>query len=216
MYPRRYRDLVDPKATSDDEADPSGRTIKGQKVFLINKRPERSSKFEVFIRRLDKKRYETAQMDSRKRWKERPRELPSQPKQTAYPTLPSNMPIDYFDHEYYNSLQPRLRHDITNTKIALLPDVNLSFTGTADEKLTDQVFNSKYGAEVLMKYNLVNEAEFDEDDVELSGVEADMEEYNDDVDMSTRQNTLAASDEHGSPPGKFEATRTRTRPKPDP
>ena len=27
---------------------------------------------------------------------------------------------------------------------------------------------------------------------------------------------VATSDEHGSPPGKFEATRTRTRPKPDP
>jgi hypothetical protein len=150
----------------------------------------------VFIRRLDKKRYETAQIDPRKRWKERPRELPSQPKQTAYPTLPCNMPIDYFDHEFYNSLQPRLRHDITNTKIALLPDINLSFTGTADEKLTDQAFNSKYGANVLMKYNLVNEVEFAEEDEfsEELGDEADMEEYNDDddVDMSTRQNTLAA------------------------
>lgn len=103
------------------------------------------------------------------------------------------MPIDYFDHEYYNSLQPRLRHHITNTKIALLPDVNLSFSGTADEKLSDQAFNSKYGAQVLTKYNLVNEAEFDEEESEFNNnVEADMEEYNDDVDMSTRQNTLAA------------------------
>ena len=45
-----------------------------------------------------------------------------------------------------------------------------------------------------MKYNLVNEVEFAEKD-EFSdelGDEADMEEYNDDVDMSTRQNTLAA------------------------
>ena len=203
-YPRRYCELIDPKATSDDEADPSGRTVKGQPVFLINKRPERSPEFEVFIRLLDKKRYETAQVDPSKRWKERPRELPSQPKQTAYPTLPCNIPIDYFAHEYYNSLQPRLRHHITNSKIALLPDVNLSFSSTADEKLTDQDFNSKYGAQVLKKYNWVDETEFDrEDEWIVDDDEADLEdneEYDDneeaitddDVLMSTRQDTLAA------------------------
>lgn len=48
-YPRHYRELIDPKATLDDEADPSGRTIKGQKVYLINQRRERSSNFEAFI-----------------------------------------------------------------------------------------------------------------------------------------------------------------------
>lgn len=170
---------------SDNEADPSSCTIKGQKVFLVNKQ---SCKFEVFIRRLDKKHYETAQIDPRRCWKEQPREFPSQSKQNAYPTLPCNMPIDYFDHEYFNSLQPRLWHDITNTKIALLPDINLSFSGTADEKLTDQAFNSKYGAQVLMKYNLVNEAEFDKEDKFSDRVEADIEEYNDSVDMSTWQN----------------------------
>ena len=166
----------------------------------------------MFIRLLDKKRYESAQVDPSKRWKERPRELPSQPKQTAYLRLPYNMPIDYFAHEYYNSLQPRLRYHITNTKIALLPDVNLSFSGTADERLTDKAFNTKYGTQVLMKYNLVDETEFDREDEWLvddvdDGIDADVEdnEYIDNIDnldedglvsddvlMSTRQNTLAA------------------------
>jgi hypothetical protein len=95
---------------------------------------------------------------------------------------------------------------ITNSKIALLPDVNLSFSGTADEKLTDQAFNSNYGTQVLMNYNWIDESEFDEEDEWLVGdnVDADLEdnEYNDDVDedgtteddmlMSARQNTLAA------------------------
>lgn len=203
-YPRRYRELIDPKATSDDEADPSGRTIRGQKVYLINQRRERSSDFEAFIRLLDKKRYETAQVDPSKRWRERLRELPSQPKQTTYPALPCNMPIDYFDHQYYNSLQPHLRHHITNAKIALLPDVSLSFSGTADEKLTDDAFNGKYGAQVLAKYNLVNETEIDEEDEWLvldDDVDTDMLEDDEYVDngiaaeddmMSARQNTLAA------------------------
>lgn len=114
------------------------------------------------------------------------------------------MPIDYFDHQYYNSLQPRLRHHITNTKIALLPDVSLSFLGTADEKLTDDAFNGKYGAQVLAKYNLVNETEIDEEDEWLvsddNNIDTDMLEDDEYVDngiaeddmMSARQNTLAA------------------------
>ena len=115
------------------------------------------------------------------------------------------MPIDYFDHEYYNSLQPRLRHHISNAKIALLPVVSLSFSGTADEKLTNQAFNDKYGAEVLAKYNLVDETEFDGDDEWLDdGTDADImledDEYDEnedgaaegDVLMSARQNELAA------------------------
>jgi len=117
------------------------------------------------------------------------------------------MPIDYFDHDYFNSLQPRLRHRITNAKIALLPDVDLSFSGTADEKLTDKAFNGKYGAEVLAKYNLVDEAELVGDDSGewLVGDDADMledDEYDDNLDedgaaeddvlMSARQESLAA------------------------
>jgi len=136
--------------------------------------------------------------------RKRPQELPPQPKQTAYPALSCDMPIDYFDHDYFNSLQPRLWHDITNIKIALLPDISLSFLGTADEKLTDQAFNDKYGAEVLAKYNLIDEAEFDREDEWLVDDDADMledNEYDDNVDedgaaegdvlMSARQNSLA-------------------------
>jgi hypothetical protein len=114
-------------------------------------------------------------------------------------------PIDYFDHKYYNCLQPHLRHHITNAKIALLPDISLSFSGTADEKLTDQAFNSKYGAQVLAKYNLVDEDEFDGDDEWLVDDDADMledDEYDDNVNengvdegdvlMFARQNSLTA------------------------
>ena len=112
------------------------------------------------------------------------------------------MPIDYFGREYYNSLQPRLRHLITNTKIALLPDVGLSFSGTADEKLSDQAFNDKYGSQVLANYDLVEETEFDgEDEWLVDDDDADMLEdsgldedgtADSDVLMSAKQNNLAA------------------------
>ena len=57
-YPQCYRDLINSKATSDDEVDPSGQIVRGQKVHLIKKWPERSVKFERWIRILDQKREE--------------------------------------------------------------------------------------------------------------------------------------------------------------
>jgi hypothetical protein len=65
-YPKRYRDLIDSKATSDDEVDPSGCTFKGQRVHLIKKRPECSAEFEGWIRILDQKRQEDARRDPTK------------------------------------------------------------------------------------------------------------------------------------------------------
>ena len=94
------------------------------------------------------------------------------------------MPIDYFAPEYYNSLQPCLRHYVTNAKVSLLPDINLSFSGmAADEKLTNEAFNKKYGAQVLTKYNLPDEAEFEAEDEWLAeAVEEDEYDDNDDND----------------------------------
>ena len=120
------------------------------------------------------------------------------------------MSIDYFDHKYYNSLQPCLWCHITNAKIALLPDVSLSFSGTADKKLTNNNFNDKYGAQVLAKYSLVNDInntnDTDREDIWLvDGNDANMLKdnvYDNNVDedgtaksnmlMSARQNTLTA------------------------
>jgi hypothetical protein len=200
-YPKRYRDLIDSKSTSDDEVDPSGRAIKGQRVYLIKKRPERSAKFEKWIRILDKKRQDDARRDPSKRWRERPREVPEDPKPSDFTALPIGMPIDYFDPDFFNSLQPRLRYRITNTKVALLPDVDRSFFRDADEMLSDKQFNAKFGADVLAKYQLVEEGELEdigEDewlvDDEDGEEEEDTDDYDmsDDVDMSANQHSLAA------------------------
>jgi hypothetical protein len=200
-YPQRYRDLIDAKATSDDEPDPKGRMVKTQKIHLIKRRTERSQEFEEWVRILDRKRKEDAIRDPTKRWRERPREVPLQPQDSEFTTLPEGMPIDYYDPDFYNSLQPRLRARITNTKVALLPDITRSFIREADERLSDKQFSAKYGAKILAKYQVVEEDELeveddwladDDDDEEMS--DGDVEEYEvvEDVDMSTRQQTLAA------------------------
>jgi hypothetical protein len=121
-YPQRYCDLIDSKATSDDEVDPSGQIVRGRKVHLIKKRPERSVKFERWIWILDQKREEDARRDPSKRWRERTRKAPSIQQNSDFTALPEGMPIDYFDSGFYNALQPRLRDRITNLKVAMLPN----------------------------------------------------------------------------------------------
>lgn len=200
-YPQRYRDLIDTKATSDDEVDPSGLQSNGQPVHLIKKRRERSTEFERWIRILDEKREEDARLDPSKRWKERARVVPSEPQFSNFVALPEGQPIDYYAPDFYNGLQPRLRAQITNTNVALLPDVNRSFLRDEDELLDDQQFNTKYGAAVLARYRVVKEAELedvgeeaawladDDEDQEMS----DEEDYVDIAgsDISAKQTALA-------------------------
>lgn len=130
----------------------------GKPVYFINQRPERSASAEKFIRVLDKEREASAMQDSTKRWRERKRVVPSNQKTSPFRALPEDMPIDYFEPNFYNRLQPRLRMRITNNTIALLPNVEESFRGTPDERLSDTNFNNKYGDQVLKRYNIPSEA----------------------------------------------------------
>jgi hypothetical protein len=113
----------------------------------------------MWIRLLDKKREEDTRRDPSKRWRERVRIVPQHQKETEFPALPTGMPIDYFDPRFYNNLQPRLHNSVTTGKISMLFNVNDSFTGHSDEKLSDAQFTAQYAASILEKYNLVSEAE---------------------------------------------------------
>jgi hypothetical protein len=160
--------------------------------------------FEKWIRILDRKREDTARRDPSKRWRERPREVPINQQLTDFTVLPEGMPIDYFDPDFYNGLQPQLRARITNIKVALLPDLDHSFFRNADEKLSDEQFNAKYGADVLARYRLVEEGELedvgeegewladDNEDETMSSDDAeDAYDLSDDMDMSARQRSFA-------------------------
>ncbi|KAF8987414.1 hypothetical protein BDQ17DRAFT_1435651 [Cyathus striatus] len=52
-YPERYKLLLSPKATSDDECDPANSFVGRRPVFYIKKHPERSKDAEAFIQQLD-------------------------------------------------------------------------------------------------------------------------------------------------------------------
>jgi hypothetical protein len=182
-YPQRYRDFISVKATSDDEADPTGLKIKRQNVYWIKRRPERSHEAEVFIRRLDEAREVQAGIDGKRLTQEWIRLVPQEnQKDTEFLAVASQMPIDYFAPTFFNVQQPQTRKRIALMKVSLLPDVSKSFTreGKSDERLSDEAFMAKYSPSVLAKYDLDDlndeEGEFLEDE--------DMEDDDDDDYMS--------------------------------
>jgi len=201
-YPQRYIDLIDPKATSDDEANPENKCIKGRKVFYIKKRRERSSQAEIFIRLLDLKREEDAALNG-KRVRERIRLVPDvEQKLSDFAAIPSHLPIDYYDPDFYNRLQPRIHDRIATQKISLLPDVSASFGNHADEKLSDSAFMEKYRSEVLSRYRLDDLGGFDKEEW-LEGDEddemfSDGGEYEEDASITDNRMALVAHLSAGS------------------
>lgn len=197
--------MCDPKATSDDEPDPAGSKVNGKPVHFINKRPERSVAAERFIRILDSERETAAIQDSSRRWREHKRVVAPDQKISPFRALPEELPIDYFDPAFYNRLQPRLRHRVTNHTVALLPNIEESFRSTADEKLSDSRFHEKYYNSVIGRYNipledeLVSESDSDDnrsdDDMSVDDEDA-MEEdglAQGGPELTARQNRLATS-----------------------
>jgi len=151
-----------------------------------------------FLRILDRKRDEEALLDpTKRRRRERIRLVPaSKQKDTDFPAVPSGLPLDYYDPEFYNSLQPLTRYRIATRKIALLPNVTASFTGHSDEKLSDADFTAKHGPTVWIKYALDDLDSFGGDDwIDDDEMDADyMSSEGDDIgeNVGNHQSALVA------------------------
>ena len=100
--------------------------------------------------------------DPSKRWRECVRIVPENQKNTEFLALPLGMPIDYYDPDFFNSLQPQLRSCIATTKVALLPDATQSFACVPDERLSDKRFVEKHAGSILAKYHLADKGELDD------------------------------------------------------
>ena len=138
------------------------------------------------------KREEEAALNG-KRVRQRIRLVPDrEQKLSDFAAIPSHLPIDYYDPEFYNSLQPRIRDRIATQKISLLPNVLESFGNHTDEKLSDSAFMEKYGSEVLSRYRLddLGEEEWLEGD-EDEKMYADGE-YEEDASITNNQAALVA------------------------
>ncbi|KAL0063411.1 hypothetical protein AAF712_009720 [Marasmius tenuissimus] len=173
-YPSRYLILADPKATSDDEEVP------GTKAFKVKKRPERSKPAEAWYRRLDEAMKQAAAFGGGP--KLRKRFVPDVPEDSLAEKLPTGMPLDYFDPQFFCQLPPGARHaavmgkgegegdvkEIVKLKgklrLAFLEEPGLSLgLGTSEiramEKLPDIEFFNQRREKVLPLYDL----EFDPD-----------------------------------------------------
>ncbi len=111
-------------------------------------------------------------------------------KETDFPAVPSGLPIDYYDPDFFNSLQPQTRHRISTRKIALLPEITASFTGHLDEKLSDADFTEKHGPVVWIRYTLDDLEGIEADDwIEDDEMDSDYMSEGDD-DIRDHQNAL--------------------------
>ncbi len=161
-YPGRYRALVDPKATSDDEYDPI------QKAWVVKRRPERSVKANQWVRKLDKVRRESIEQHPTRKWRERLRIVPTKQEDSPFVATPDDMPIDYFDPAFFNGLQPKTRNRIATTRVAFLDDMKNTFTWCAEERMSDKEFFKRFAKDRLSLYDMVHDDEFIDADDEWS------------------------------------------------
>ena len=124
--------------------------------------------------------------------------VPSDQQDSAFSALPEGMPIDYYDPAFFNQLQPRTRNRIAECKISLLPLVAESLTWNANECLSDRAFMKKYGAPVFSQYEMVGDADIEDDAGDEWAAEDDMDEdlvdpdYVNVVDMNASRSTISA------------------------
>ncbi|TFK20877.1 hypothetical protein FA15DRAFT_561144, partial [Coprinopsis marcescibilis] len=148
-YPQQYQDLIDSKATSDDELDPKGSRVNGRAVCFIAKQPERSAKAEAFICKLDKLCELAAQLQSQQHTDLCVVPPANEQNISHYLAIPFGMPLDYFDPQFYNTIPHHMHAWAAVRSVTILPDPALSFTDHPDERLSDSAFNKKYLPGVL-------------------------------------------------------------------
>ncbi|KAH9812496.1 hypothetical protein DFH28DRAFT_898694 [Melampsora americana] len=84
---------------------------------------------------------------SEKTVKREPRRLPKVPIPSMFTRAPKELPIDFYDPQWFAQLNPGQKRLIPDAgRVAFLPDANQSLLPTQhpDERLSDQAFNVKY------------------------------------------------------------------------
>jgi hypothetical protein len=145
-------------------------------VYVVKQKPGRSGSEERFVRELDAERQRIVQFTGR--WAERTRVIPAEGKPpSAFLRLPYDVPIDYYDPAFFNSLPPNIRRAIIGreARIALAPrscDFFVQAENDPSRRLTDRVYMKTFGAAALMQYNIPGsdvEPDPDQDDLLTQG-----------------------------------------------
>ncbi|EFP90156.2 uncharacterized protein PGTG_16004 [Puccinia graminis f. sp. tritici CRL 75-36-700-3] len=150
-FPPRYQKIIgDIHSHSNDEYNAKN------KVYVIKTLPFRSKTANTFFCRLDKVMIDTNLVRG-KRSQQRRRALPTKPQPTVFPRAPKRLPLDFYDPEWFNELQPNIKDIVADTNsVAFFPEPANILRGNrhADEKLSDKRFTEKYWDKVTSKYNL--------------------------------------------------------------
>jgi hypothetical protein len=147
-----------PDATSDDEYDP------GLNAYHIKSKNGRSSVWTQFVRRLDEHRTELRRLTTNRKTGERTRVVPEYQRTSPFTALPTDMPLDYFDPGFYNSLPVKLRRRITGPRPRIaLPPPTIHIFDPHDpwRKMSYREHMDTYGNSILALYHVPGP---DEDD----------------------------------------------------
>ncbi|KAG0139000.1 hypothetical protein CROQUDRAFT_55381, partial [Cronartium quercuum f. sp. fusiforme G11] len=165
-FPPRYRKVCsDVLAHSDDEYDAE------KHVYVIKSLPYRSRNASKFFRRLDVEILKEEELNG-KTSRKRIRKLPKTPAVSEFSRAPKNLPIDFYDLNWFKELPPAQKRLMTDTEnVAFLPDAAQSLLPTRhpDEKLGDAKFTAKYLDVFLEAYNLSD----DEGEDDFAGTDED-------------------------------------------
>ncbi|KNZ53516.1 hypothetical protein VP01_3217g2 [Puccinia sorghi] len=107
---------------------------------------------------------------------------------TLFPRAPKNLPLDFYNPEWFNDLQPNVRDLVADThSVAFLPKSSEMLQGTRhpDEKLSDKRFSEKYWAQNTTKYDLTHLIEDNQDDSDSGNEDSNDSSYcGEEVDLS--------------------------------
>ncbi|KNZ44357.1 hypothetical protein VP01_923g3 [Puccinia sorghi] len=182
---------------------------KHQKYFIKNL-PFHSETSNNFFRCLDKvmKNTNIAQGKSSNQSHQVP---PTKHIMTLFPRVPNNIPLDFYNPEWFNDLQPNVRDLVANTNsVAFLPKSSEMLQGTRnpDEKLRYKKFSENYWAQTTTKYDLKYLIEDNQDNSDIGnedsndssycGEEVDMLDTSgkDDEDVEEQEDDIAFIDEN--------------------
>jgi len=149
-FPKRYLKIIKPvQAHSDDEYFPK------KEVYLIKKLPFRSEAANEFFRRLDDVMKNSGQEDGKRSLARRRIRIKNAP-MTIFPKAPKNMPLDFYDVNWFNSKLPAQRQNLADLdSVAFIknPMQSLMFTDPT-EKLGNTRFVESRWDEATKDYNL--------------------------------------------------------------
>ncbi|KAG0143060.1 hypothetical protein CROQUDRAFT_49347, partial [Cronartium quercuum f. sp. fusiforme G11] len=160
-------------AHSDDEG------VADSGIHVIKTLKYRSKNVNKFMCQLDMAMLKDAKLNGTLS-RRRVRKLPKVPQPSLFVKPPKQLPIDFYNPVWYEGLGEGQKQRIANTdEVAFLPNA----FDHPDKKLGDKAFIAKYYDILTQPYNLLAEADVDEDkDDENDDSEDIMEEENDEFE----------------------------------